>query len=264
MFVILLAGLTAIPPHLYEAAELDGVSAWQAFWSITAAASRADDAARHHLPPARRDQALRHDLHHDRRRAGHADLHRLLLSLHGRLHPVPPVAGDRRQLDLPDPDADRRHASWCAGCSGRRRADGRPHDRQAPRGAPRPPIGRILFLGFFLVFVLAPLYWMFITSIKPSDDYLAVPPVWFPDEPTIVPLHGGALRLSRPGRADQQPHHLDVGDRPLGLVRHADGLQPGALQHRRPASLVLGAVAALPAADRDRPADLPDLPDASA
>jgi multiple sugar transport system permease protein len=36
MFVILLAGLTAIPPNLYEAAELDGVNAWQAFWSITA------------------------------------------------------------------------------------------------------------------------------------------------------------------------------------------------------------------------------------
>src|SRR5688572_8814508 len=35
MFVILLAGLTAIPPHLYEAAELDGVDGWQAFWSIT-------------------------------------------------------------------------------------------------------------------------------------------------------------------------------------------------------------------------------------
>ncbi len=35
MFVILLAGLTAIPPNLYEAAELDGVSPWQAFWYIT-------------------------------------------------------------------------------------------------------------------------------------------------------------------------------------------------------------------------------------
>ena len=31
----MLAGLTAIPPNLYEAAELDGVGAWQAFWSIT-------------------------------------------------------------------------------------------------------------------------------------------------------------------------------------------------------------------------------------
>jgi multiple sugar transport system permease protein len=48
------------------------------------------------------------------------------------------------------------------------------------------PLGRIVFLSLYLLFVLAPLYWMFITSIKPSDDYLAVPPVWFPDEPTLI------------------------------------------------------------------------------
>ncbi|MEQ9689545.1 MAG: carbohydrate ABC transporter permease, partial [Bauldia litoralis] len=48
------------------------------------------------------------------------------------------------------------------------------------------PIGRILLLGFFVVFVIVPLYWVFNTSIKPSSDYLAIPPVWFPDEPTIV------------------------------------------------------------------------------
>jgi multiple sugar transport system permease protein len=47
-------------------------------------------------------------------------------------------------------------------------------------------LGRYVFLGLYLAFVLVPLYWMFVTSIKPSDDYLAVPPVWFPDEPTIV------------------------------------------------------------------------------
>jgi multiple sugar transport system permease protein len=35
MFVILLAGLAAIPPHLYEAAELDGIGAAQAFLYIT-------------------------------------------------------------------------------------------------------------------------------------------------------------------------------------------------------------------------------------
>jgi multiple sugar transport system permease protein len=35
MFVILLAGLTSIPPNLYEAAELDGVGGWQTFWWIT-------------------------------------------------------------------------------------------------------------------------------------------------------------------------------------------------------------------------------------
>jgi multiple sugar transport system permease protein len=35
MFVILLAGLTSIPPNLYEAAELDGVGGWLVFWGIT-------------------------------------------------------------------------------------------------------------------------------------------------------------------------------------------------------------------------------------
>lgn len=35
MFVLLLAGLTSIPQHIYEAAELDGVNAWQAFWALT-------------------------------------------------------------------------------------------------------------------------------------------------------------------------------------------------------------------------------------
>jgi multiple sugar transport system permease protein len=50
----------------------------------------------------------------------------------------------------------------------------------------RIPILRILFLALCVVFVVAPLYWVFITSIKPSDDYLAIPPVWFPAKPTMV------------------------------------------------------------------------------
>jgi len=45
---------------------------------------------------------------------------------------------------------------------------------------------RIAFLALFLLFVLLPLYWMVITSIKPTSDYLVVPPVWFPAQPTIV------------------------------------------------------------------------------
>jgi multiple sugar transport system permease protein len=55
-----------------------------------------------------------------------------------------------------------------------------------PKWRRRGAAGRVAFLLLFMLFVLAPLYWMFITSIKPSDDYLAIPPVWFPDEPTIV------------------------------------------------------------------------------
>jgi multiple sugar transport system permease protein len=54
------------------------------------------------------------------------------------------------------------------------------------RGFTLAGIGRFLFIAFFLIFTLIPLYWVFITSIKPSDDYLAVPPVFFPTEPTIV------------------------------------------------------------------------------
>ncbi len=38
----------------------------------------------------------------------------------------------------------------------------------------------------------APLYWMFDTSIKPSDDYLAIPPVWWPSA-----ADHGALRRRR-------------------------------------------------------------------
>jgi len=45
---------------------------------------------------------------------------------------------------------------------------------------------RVAFIAAFLAFVLVPLYWVVITSIKPSDDYLTVPPVWFPAHPTIV------------------------------------------------------------------------------
>jgi multiple sugar transport system permease protein len=56
--------------------------------------------------------------------------------------------------------------------------------RRGPRL--RVPVARILLLGFFLVFVLIPLYWMLNTSLKPSSDYLAIPPVWWPDEPTLV------------------------------------------------------------------------------
>jgi multiple sugar transport system permease protein len=57
------------------------------------------------------------------------------------------------------------------------------------RGARRNPwlgVLRTLFLLAFLLFVLVPLYWVIVTSIKPTSDYLVVPPVWFPAEPTIV------------------------------------------------------------------------------
>ena len=34
-FMILLAGLSSVPPHFYEAARLDGAGPWQRFWHVT-------------------------------------------------------------------------------------------------------------------------------------------------------------------------------------------------------------------------------------
>jgi multiple sugar transport system permease protein len=45
---------------------------------------------------------------------------------------------------------------------------------------------RFLVIGLFVLFTLLPFYWAIVTSIKRTDDYLANPPVWFPDSPTIV------------------------------------------------------------------------------
>jgi multiple sugar transport system permease protein len=47
-------------------------------------------------------------------------------------------------------------------------------------------IARAVLIAAFAIFVLVPLYWMVMTSVKPTSDYLTVPPVWFPKEPTLV------------------------------------------------------------------------------
>ena len=207
MFVILLAGLTAIPPNLYEAAELDGVNAWQAFWAITAAASRADDAAGAHLPPARRDPHVRHHLHHDRRRTGHADLYGVLLSLHGRLHPVPSVAGDGRKLAVPDLHRARGDAAGAAAARRRSRSDGRRRarpPRQAPLGSGRPhPAARLLPRLRAVAALLD------VQHLDQAERRLPRRPAGLvPRRADARPLHGGAVHLSRPRRADQQPDHL--------------------------------------------------------
>jgi multiple sugar transport system permease protein len=63
---------------------------------------------------------------------------------------------------------------------------GRRHRRRRKGALSFDNLVRILFLGLFLVFLLAPLYWTVVTSIKPVDDFMNIPPVWFPDHPTLV------------------------------------------------------------------------------
>jgi len=56
------------------------------------------------------------------------------------------------------------------------------------RGGRFRPAGalRFVYIGLFTLFLLVPFYWVAVTSIKPQDDLLANPPVWFPAHPTGV------------------------------------------------------------------------------
>jgi multiple sugar transport system permease protein len=45
-------------------------------------------------------------------------------------------------------------------------------------------IARVVFIVFYLCFLLLPLYWVAVTSIKPQDDLLTDPPTWWPSNPT--------------------------------------------------------------------------------
>ncbi len=45
---------------------------------------------------------------------------------------------------------------------------------------------RFVFIGAYVVFLLLPLYWMAVTSIKSQEDQLSDPPVWFPSDPTSI------------------------------------------------------------------------------
>ena len=50
-------------------------------------------------------------------------------------------------------------------------------------------IGRVLrwvMIAVWLVFLLLPLYWVAVASIKPQEDLLTSPPVWWPHNPTSI------------------------------------------------------------------------------
>jgi multiple sugar transport system permease protein len=42
------------------------------------------------------------------------------------------------------------------------------------------------FIAVYLGFLLLPLYWAAVTSIKPQEDLLVEPPVWWPENPTDI------------------------------------------------------------------------------
>src|ERR1700733_1550975 len=150
-----------------------------------AATARPGHTARRHAPPARRGEAVRRHLHVDGRRPRHIDLHDLLLSVSDRIPAVSPLDRDGGELDVSHSlvrgDHRARASSFECGDGVMERA------RSSSRTRPlRASVSRALTIGWFVIFVLVPLYWVVITSIKPSSDYLTTPPVWFPAKPTIV------------------------------------------------------------------------------
>lgn len=58
---------------------------------------------------------------------------------------------------------------------------------------------RYLALAAMLLFVLFPIYWVVITSIKLPTDHLSRPPIWFPDNPTL--MHYTNVMATRGGPA---------------------------------------------------------------
>src|SRR5262245_60695999 len=45
-------------------------------------------------------------------------------------------------------------------------------------------VARVVLILLYLGFLLLPMYWAAVTSIKPQEDLLAEPPVWWPAHPT--------------------------------------------------------------------------------
>ncbi len=177
MFVILLAGLAAISPHLYEAAELDGVGALQTFRYVT-------------MPQLAPVMLLAVTL----RLLDAVKLFDVIFMLTGG---GPGAATYTTSFYLYQIGFQQFHLSMATAGSWlflillsivilalvRRLLKA---EFVMAAHSFRASSARAFTIGFFIVFILVPLYWVVITSIKPTSDYLTTPPVWFPAKPTMV------------------------------------------------------------------------------
>ena len=115
-------------------------------------------------------------------------------------------------------------------------------------------------IGLFAIFILAPLYWVVVTSIKPTSDYLQTPPVWFPEHPTSI-HYSTALNEMRGWEGLENSLIVAVCVTILAVVIGAcSGYSMARFQYGREALRVLGDVAAVLATDRHRDPDLLSLP----
>ena len=86
-----------------------------------------------------------------------------------------------------------------------------------------------IFLVILGILMLAPFYWVFVTSLLTTKDAFQLPPVWFPSEVTLVnyrrvfelgpdvdtsrisaEMHQGVLKLHLPKSEKAKPKRIEV------------------------------------------------------
>ena len=118
----------------------------------------------------------------------------------------------------------------------RPRPVGAGHDRRRPRWPlPHRELVRYAFLALYVAFLLLPLYWMAVTSIKSQDDQLSGPARLVPDRPDEHQLRRCAQSLQRLEGLENSLIVSVRDDDPRRVVRHGGGLLDGPVSHGRQA-----------------------------
>ena len=181
--LLLLAGLQTIPAAYYEAATIDGATRLQPLQGDHPAGIE----TRHARGPRPAHygglQGLRHHLHDDQGRAGQWDPGHFLLHLRDDfpIHEIRlwrgPVLSRRPRHIL--------HGHGLLQASANGRGVRTKMKAKRNRGMPR----KIFLYSMSIllaIFILAPFYWLFVSSsISTKAELLAVPVHWFPHNPTF-------------------------------------------------------------------------------
>ena len=185
--VLFLAGLSAIPRDLYEAAEIDGcANGDRPLPDHHLAAARPDDDVRDRHHHHHRLQGLRHGGRDDARRPDGLVRGPALRDLPRRLSVLPHRLRRRADGDLPrcSSSSSRSSRPSCSigGCITDGAAPGLPAARTSAGAALRRAASLLLVHAFLLagaVFMLLPFVWMLVTSIKPpAEVFNAVLSFW--------------------------------------------------------------------------------------
>jgi ABC-type glycerol-3-phosphate transport system permease component len=155
--VLLLAGINAVPPELFEYATLESKSAWQRFWMVTVPVPRVGRLPVAHQRLRRPRQCLDADQRADRL-PGHR--HPRLLARH-RERGVRPRLG-------PLPDAGALPPRRAAVALPAVRSAG-PGARVSPRGW-RGRLGRQGLVLLVIVYCLFPIYFVLVQSLKTAEE----------------------------------------------------------------------------------------------